>query len=301
MAWLGVKGTTLLGHQTATAYLPRLDNLPLSRTRRARRNLEIPRTFAAGIVMFEEADGGLIPGQDHIAIWLQVMPDFALLVHGVDVSPPVREQRLIACLAVIGRRVPRARLAHMLWPDVAHAQALASLRSTLRELRRHPALLAVDENRFSVGLRDVAAVDWVEATAAADYLVNQSGAPEVHVTDHALISTGAAVILLLSHPLLESWDEEWLTPEQQSFEQLRAQGLEALSRRLSTRGAHALATRAAVASVAAAPLRESAYAALIDAQLAEGNRAAAVGTFRDLARILRDELGVAPSFPFRGV
>lgn len=251
--------------------------------------------------MFEVVEDDGATGVAPVTLWVRLMPEFAVLIRGVDQSPPVREQRLIACLAVLRRRVPRATLAHLLWPDVVHVRALASLRSTLRELRRHPAGMVIDDNRLTLALHPAADVDWIEATETAGFLAATSDGPHIHVSDETLVPTASAAIVMLSYPLLPAWDEPWLRADQEAFEQLRAQALEALSRHLFDRGAHALAARAALASLAAVPLRESAYAALIDAQIGEGNRAAAVTTFRTLARLLRDELGVEPSFRFRGV
>ena len=71
--------------------------------------------------------------------------------------------------------------------------------------------------------------------------------------------------------------------------------LEALSRRLVELGRYADAVEAAIAAIAAEPLRESAQRALIEAHLSEGNWVEAHRGFVTYRDLLRRELGVSPS------
>ena len=103
-----------------------------------------------------------------------------------------------------------------------------------------------------------------------------------------------AEIHLLSQDLLPGWNDEWLVSYQDAYHRSRVQALESACRSLVEHDA-CLATQAGQAAVHAEPLRESAVEALVTAHLAEGNRYEAVRTYRTLARLLAQELGVAPS------
>ena len=85
--------------------------------------------------------------------------------------------------------------------------------------------------------------------------------------------------------------------ERERFRQMQLHALEALSRRLVRMGLYARALDAALAAVAADPLRESAHRMVIDVHLAEGNAGEAVRQFRSLARVLHCQLGIGPSQP----
>ncbi|MDD7965497.1 AfsR/SARP family transcriptional regulator [Actinomycetospora lemnae] len=95
--------------------------------------------------------------------------------------------------------------------------------------------------------------------------------------------------------LLPGWYDEWAILER---ERLRAQtlaALEALAAEFIECGRPARAVEAALLAVSTDPLRESAQRALLEAHLAEGNRALAQRAFRLYESVLDRELGVAPS------
>ena len=58
-------------------------------------------------------------------------------------------------------------------------------------------------------------------------------------------------------------------------------------------------TRSLLAAVAVEPLRENAQRALVEAQLAEGNRSGAVRGFLEYEALLQAELGIGPTAEFR--
>jgi DNA-binding SARP family transcriptional activator len=75
--------------------------------------------------------------------------------------------------------------------------------------------------------------------------------------------------------------------------------LEAVAARLTAADRFAEAAGAALAAVRAEPLRESARAALIRVQLAEGNQSDAVGEFERYRVLLQAELGLEPTSRLR--
>lgn len=100
---------------------------------------------------------------------------------------------------------------------------------------------------------------------------------------------------LLTDDILPGWDEDWLQLERERHRQLRIHALEALSRRLTAAGRFGAAIDVAYRAIAAEPLRESAWCALIRAHLAEGNRSVASHQLGEYRRLLADELGLDPS------
>ena len=83
--------------------------------------------------------------------------------------------------------------------------------------------------------------------------------------------------------------------EREQVRQIRVHALEALSSRLRADDRFAESVQAALAAIAAEPLRESAHNALIAAYLGEGNFAEAHQHFQRYSRMLWSELRLSPS------
>jgi DNA-binding SARP family transcriptional activator len=217
---------------------------------------------------------------------LRLLDGFALTIGAERVTLTSSAQRVIGYLAVRGTSVRRDALAGHLWPLTTQPRAQASLRTALWRLRRaHP--LLVTSTHDAVRVHDELAVDLVDFQRLTSRLL------EPPADDDPAWS--AAALGLLRWDLLPDWDEDWVLLERERMRQLRIHALEALSRRLTGAGRHGAAIEAAYAAIAAEPLRESARSALIEAELAEGNR---TGALRDLAEyraLLRRELGLDPS------
>jgi DNA-binding SARP family transcriptional activator len=95
--------------------------------------------------------------------------------------------------------------------------------------------------------------------------------------------------------LLPEWDEEWLAPERERFQQIRLHALELLAGRLAEEGRFGRAVEVSLAIVAEDPLRESARRVLIRVHAAEGNVNEALAQYRAYRDVMRDELGLDPS------
>ena len=95
--------------------------------------------------------------------------------------------------------------------------------------------------------------------------------------------------------LLPGWYEDWVLLERERLRQLRMHALEVLADKLVCVGRFGEAVQAAMAAVAAEPLRESARRAVVRVHLAHGNVAEAVREYEAFRELLADELGVAPS------
>jgi DNA-binding SARP family transcriptional activator len=222
---------------------------------------------------------------DTIDLSLRVLGGFDLRVAGRSVRIPVNAQRVLAYLAVVAAEARRDSLAGQLWGLSTEARAHANLRTALWRIRQaSPRLVAA--RRDEVRLGGEVTVDYAETQEQAYRLVN--GAP---VSERGLVRPGQ----LLEADLLPGWDEDWLVIDRERHRQLRLHALEALSRQLATAGDYGRAIDAAYAAIAVEPLLESARAALIEAHLAEGNRAEALRQYRAFRRLLHDETGLAPS------
>jgi DNA-binding SARP family transcriptional activator len=95
--------------------------------------------------------------------------------------------------------------------------------------------------------------------------------------------------------LLPGWYDDWVLLERERLRQLRLHALEAMAERLSASGRWADAVLAALAALAADPLRESAHRAVIKVHLAEGNLAEAIRQLHRCERLMIEEVGVLPS------
>jgi len=225
-----------------------------------------------------EADGDFM---------VSVLDGFGLFWGTAVVGVPRASQRLLAFLALHGRMVSRAAVAGTLWPDASESHAYSNLRSALARLERM-ARKALAASKLELGLAEGVTVDVRHARALARRLLDPAVTPDRS-------ELGAVAVAALSAPLLPDWYDDWVLVEAEDWRQLRLHALEAVAGRLTACGRLGEAASAAGAAVRAEPLRESAYAALIQVHLAEGNQSEAVREFRRYRALLHAELGLEPT------
>lgn len=225
-------------------------------------------------------------------IRVSLLGQFRLSLPGTsDVALSRGAQRVLALLALRKRTLKRSVVAGTLWPDASQERANTSLRAALCRLH-NAARGAVRISAADLGLGADAAVDVDETAALARRLLNPAHEP-------CESELGSEAIRALGAELLPDWYEEWVLPEAESWRQLRLRTLESLADRLVSAGRFGDATTAALAAVAAEPLRETSRAALIRVHLAEGNQSEAVREYRGYQALLRAELGLAPTAKLR--
>jgi DNA-binding SARP family transcriptional activator len=196
---------------------------------------------------------------------------------------PRSAQRLVAHLS-LSIRPDRRATAGQLWPDVTEDQAQSSLRSALWRLQKSlPGL--VEASAGALRLAPGVAVDVRELTGWAYRVLD----PQVEIDQIRTPETA------LRGELLPGWYEDWVLLERERLRQLRMHALEVLADKLVCVGRFGEAVQAAMAAVAAEPLRESARRAVVRVHLAEGNLAEAVREYESFRELLADELGVLPS------
>jgi DNA-binding SARP family transcriptional activator len=211
------------------------------------------------------------------------------LTDSIGTSIPLANgtQRLLSLLALRDRVVHRASVAGALWPDVSESHAHASLRSALLRVP-NAARAVVSVTDAEVSLADGLEVDWRDAHALAHRILDDAASASPNDVSRSAIAT-------LSGDLLPGWRDEWVTPDAESWRQLRLHALEALTDRLAEQTRFGDAMTAAMAAIKAEPLRESAHAALIRVHLAENNQSEALRQFERYEHLLRSELGIEPT------
>ncbi|WP_156252497.1 AfsR/SARP family transcriptional regulator [Pseudactinotalea terrae] len=195
---------------------------------------------------------------------------------------------VLTYLAVHRSPVSRSALAGLLWPEVPEQRARGNLRSALWRLsKRDHGLL--DGDLSEVSIAPGTQVDYWEATAWM----------------HRVLSGCATTADLLVDPdrfgreLVPGYDADWLCLERERLRQGWIHAVEELARSLLARGSYGKAIGAALAAIAADPLRESAHQVAIECHLAEHNITEARRAQRSYARLIEAELGIAPSPQFQ--
>jgi DNA-binding SARP family transcriptional activator len=162
---------------------------------------------------------------------------FEVYRDGQPVELPPSCRRLIACVALKRRAVPRSWVCRTLWPDTRPDRAAARLHTTLWRLRPMGAegLLAVTSR--SVAIAPDVSVDWYDAVDLIGQLLRRSDDGD---TDQDL----AAELLprLRAGALLDGWIDEWNAHARGTYRALRVEALEAIVRARKTEetsGAHA--------------------------------------------------------------
>jgi DNA-binding SARP family transcriptional activator len=238
-----------------------------------RREATSPRSSTA-----RAATQGLPRSQTH----LHLLGGWRLLSGPTTVKVQPAAQRLIARVGLAGR-MHRHLLAGTLWPDVPEAHARSSLRSTMWRLQHAaPELLVDDDDDLCLSPAVELDVD-VMVDAARSLLLPAEPLSE------------SMLLLPRLGDLLPGWYDDWVLVERERIRELRLHALEALSARLIERRRFAEALDAALAAVAADPLRESAHRSVVRAYLAEGNPAAALRQHHRYRTLLRKELDLEPS------
>jgi DNA-binding SARP family transcriptional activator len=204
------------------------------------------------------------------AVRLNLLGRFELVVNGSRVDLVDSAQRLLVFLALHDRPQRRLVVAGNLWPEKSDGRATANLRSALWRARTPEGRTLVVARGQHVALADDVVLDMREMEDRGWALVEgRIPSPLSRATrDHFL------------HELLPGWYDEWVILERERLGQLRLHFLEAFIDALVGERRYAEALDTAFRLVAADPIRERSYDALVRVYVAEGslNRAR---TYRD--------------------
>ncbi|WP_298171342.1 BTAD domain-containing putative transcriptional regulator [Novosphingobium sp.] len=209
---------------------------------------------------------------------------------------PIQGRRTRALLATLvlapQQSMGRERLAGLFWGDRSDAQARASLRQCLLELRGVLASVGGSDADHVIATRETVAL--VPGAFTCDALVLRHALGGEDWEAAARLIDGAGTAPLLQDLELGGAYGEWLDVARAEIDARMADGL---ARHLAAR--ESAGDWAAVKALAAAWLRrdslsESAVAALIRAEIATGARAAAHIRYQAFRDLLAAEIGVAP-------
>jgi len=204
---------------------------------------------------------------------------------GRGVAVPEGSKRLVAFVALNGRRVDRCHAARVLWPDVDRPRAAGNLRSAMWRLRC-AGIDILHADKWSLSFHPHLRVDLEGLADWADRLV--TGRPEQSDLEFRPVALQAL-------DLLPGWYDDWVLMERERLRQGLLHAIEALSQLLVQADRCGEAVEAALTAVSIEPLRESAQSALIEAHLAEGNHCEALRTYATYEEVLAREIGVSPS------
>ena len=221
------------------------------------------------------------------ALRMQLLGEFTLFHRDTPIALGEAGQRLLAYLALRHGPARRAQVAGALWLHGTGARASSNLRAALCRLPRPDGTTLVHSDAAHVHLAEDVEVD---LTTAQDRIRRvQGGEPPV----------AAEGDRMLTADLLPLWDDDWVVVERERHRQLRLHALEQLALSFREAGRFAEALSAGLAAVAGEPLRESSHRRVIEIHLAEGNAAEALRQYELYRRLVRDELGLAPSGAIR--
>jgi len=204
---------------------------------------------------------------------------------GRQIGLPEGSKRLVAYVALHGRRVERRCLAEALWPGVDQHRAAGNLRSAMwrlggcqvRVLLAEPTTIRLHRD-VRVDVDDVCS--WAQRVTAG-----RAGRRDLAMAPMALEALD----------LLPGWYDDWVDDQRERLRITLLQAIDALASVLVRENRCAEAVEAALAAVSVEPLRESAQRALIEAHIAEGNRCEAWRSYASYDRMLVRELGIHPS------
>ncbi len=203
---------------------------------------------------------------------------------------------LLAYLAYHGDRThSREMLAELLWPEEDPESSRHRLSVALSALRQQlepsgtPLGSVLISGRIAAGL-DFAAVrtDVTEFEAGLENATEAAG-----VKDQA--AALALAVDLYRGELLPGFYEEWIEPERQRLADRCLRALRELAAGLEALGEPGRALDYLRRAAALDPLREETVRELMRLCAARGEPAAALRSYRELERRLRDEVGIQPS------
>ncbi|MCW3052577.1 MAG: putative ATPase, partial [Chthonomonadales bacterium] len=218
---------------------------------------------------------------------------------GAQVLSRFRTQKvgaLLAYLALESTQLPlREQVAGILWPESDREAGRASLRNALASLRQQlephgtPANSVLLADRVRVGLNPEAISTDVSDFEAAVRRSLQSNSPE------EAFQADLSAVDLYPGELLSGWYEEWIFPERERLGLLYEGALQRIVAAFERANDLDRAIEYAHRRITLDRTNEEAHLQLMRLFETAGRPEAALHQFRDLERILREDLGLAPS------
>lgn len=196
-----------------------------------------------------------------------------------------------------GKHFSREHLATLLWPEIEEDAARANLRQALYNLRKTlPRGKAADwilADRDGVAFAKTAEV-WVDCEEFEELLaLEDTSRPATHALLRAAELYRGDLLAGLAIRGSEPF-EVWFLSEQERLRRLALEGLQRLVEIYTARGEYRLGIRYAAKLVELDPFSESGHRALMLLYGFAGERGRAMLHYRQLAELLKSELGITP-------
>jgi YVTN family beta-propeller protein len=214
---------------------------------------------------------------------------------------PGRQGRLLFAYLVAeqGRPVPREQLAEALWgesPPATWDKALTVLVSKLRALLSE---CGVDgsgalTSAFGCYRLDLPHGTWVDIDAATRAVADAEAALAARRPGEAR-SAASGAEPLVREPFLPGDEGAWADAKRRELAEVRLRAMTVLADACLQTGDARASAKWAADVVELEPFRESGYRQLMEAHIADGNRAEALRVYERCRRLLADELGTYPS------
>jgi DNA-binding SARP family transcriptional activator len=225
---------------------------------------------------------------------IDLLGDFRILEDGRPLTTlsAARVQSLLAYL-LVNRHAPQPRhhLAFLFWPDSTEKQALTNLRNLIHLLRQ--ALPNADRYLSTTQT----AVQWrTDAPYTLDVAEFEDALAGAHRagSDEARVAALRRTQALYHGDLLPKFYDAWITPERARLHAQFVGCLDRLLGYLTAREDYPEARTVAERLLQADPLREESYRVLMRLHAAHQDRAGALRVYHACARVLEQELQVAP-------
>ena len=207
-----------------------------------------------------------------------------------------RQARLLFAYLTLNRHrsCSRSELTRALWGEHIPDASGADLNALVSKLRRALGPNAI-EGRTS--LRMVLDPDaWVDVEVAEKAAHKAESRLALRDWAHAW-GPALSALFITERPLLPDDEADWIDERRAWLGEIHIRALQSYAAAaLGTGGTElSAAVRAARRLIRVAPLRENGYQILMHALAAQGNVGEALLVHAELSRLLRDELGVAPS------
>ncbi|MCB0239874.1 MAG: bacterial transcriptional activator domain-containing protein, partial [Anaerolineae bacterium] len=187
------------------------------------------------------------------------------------------------------QRVRKEAVIEQFWPDWPLHKADGSLRVTLYRLRRGICPVETEAGWLSLELPPGT---WYDVWEFRRLLLE---ADQARDDPFARAQCLQQAIDLYSGDLMEQVTAAWVAAEREALSLEYQSALLALAQLRSQLGRNELAIDLFRRVLKRQPYHEQAWQGLMSAQANNGNRAAAMESFRQLRTLLRDDLGVDPS------
>ena len=192
-----------------------------------------------------------------------------------------------------GRRIAEDAVIEQFWPDCDPRRGRSNLCSAIWRVRKaigREGFSLIERSSFGeTGLSDQAALQ-LDIEAFESTMMEALGQAD----GHAVPALGQGLEIYRGD-LMPGWYDDWVLAERERLQGLYVGGLIRLMNHQAEQNLFDAGIATGRKILRIEPMRETVHRRLIELHLENGQPAAAHGQYHECVRLLRDELGVAPS------